>query len=236
VPKETGVAGPRRLQIRLHVGGALAGAWAEYDWARFVRREDAERLRRNPDIEVRSPPAGADGPLLVGWSDELNLPRAWTALTPGGAPDVFRPRRGVMGLRLGRRAVLDNKITAPYAYRWASVWRVATVDLDRYPLLAVRALRVSGDTWWDVTAQEWRNGSVGGREWQTPSLDHPGLVLFDLARETGWAGKMPIRLRLNVAGLRDGGAVEYAWVRFVRREDAERLRKNPDAQELVVAP
>jgi hypothetical protein len=49
-------------------------------------------------------------------------------------------------------------------------------------------------------------------------------------------GKKQLRLRLNVAGLQRGGAVDYTYVRFIRREDAARLREVPDLQNVVLCP
>ena len=51
-----------RLTLRLIVGGKLAGAKCEYNWIRFVRRQDMARLREAPDfphIVSREPSADA---------------------------------------------------------------------------------------------------------------------------------------------------------------------------------
>ena len=40
-----------RLTLRLIVGGRLTGAKCEYDWVRFVRREDVGYLQEVPDLQ-----------------------------------------------------------------------------------------------------------------------------------------------------------------------------------------
>jgi hypothetical protein len=60
----------RRLKLRLIVGGKLAGAKCDYNWVRFVRREDVARLNEAPDLQavtsrepaedVQVPAAGGD--------------------------------------------------------------------------------------------------------------------------------------------------------------------------------
>ena len=48
------VIGPsvRRLTLRLVVGGKLAGAKCEYNWVRFVRREDVAYLQEVPNLQT----------------------------------------------------------------------------------------------------------------------------------------------------------------------------------------
>lgn len=41
----------RRLNLRLIVGGRLAGAKCEYNWVRFVRREDVAYLQEAPNLQ-----------------------------------------------------------------------------------------------------------------------------------------------------------------------------------------
>lgn len=159
--------------------------------------------------------AAQTGPLVVGWHDEFSRPVAWAATAPGGA-DISQRRGGTLTLTLGPTAVFD-----PNTFAWASVSRDVEVDLNAYPILAVRALRVSPDC-----------------------LPERGLILFDIRAhlrqcglsDAGSGGRQRLRLRLNVAGLKRGGSVDYAWARCVRREDAERLRRQPDLQAVLLAP
>lgn len=56
IGKEWGVADTRRFKLRLIVGGALQGASCEYDWVRFVNREDVPFLQAHHDwqkVELR---------------------------------------------------------------------------------------------------------------------------------------------------------------------------------------
>ncbi len=43
---------PQALRLRLIVGGPNEGCSATYDWVRFVRKADAERLKSHPDLAV----------------------------------------------------------------------------------------------------------------------------------------------------------------------------------------
>jgi hypothetical protein len=137
------------------------------------------------------------------------------------------PKPGLLRLRLGEGSESGPTPEAtPRTYHWASAYRYLTVDLDRFPVLAVRTVRVGGrETWWDAIVQEYLGGTGHGPETRA-SLDNanvPGLLLFDLPARTGMRGKKQLRLRLNVAGLQLGGTADYAYVRFIRREDAARL-------------
>ena len=180
--------------------------------------------------------------LAAGWRDELNqgAVRRWTWSPPRGRADLSAPKSGVLRLRLGEQSE-SGQIPEPAqrTYYWASVYRYVTVDLDRFPVLAVRVVHVQGDnTWWDAIVQEYRGGTGHGPETRASltNAQVPGLLLFDVPAETGMSGKKQLRLRLNVAGLQPGGAVDYTYVRFIRREDAARLRDVPDLQNVVLSP
>jgi hypothetical protein len=162
----------------------------------------------------------------VGWHDELNDIREWTPFPHPHAAEKLTPRDGAMRLRI---PLTVEQQPAPSFY-WATVHRVAEVDLDRYPVLAIRTLRLSRDTWWDYMLQEVQGGRLVGREYKTPSLRKPGLILYDLPNSAGWTGKKQVRIRLNVARVKPGCWADYTYVRFVRREDAEVLRRNPNLQ------
>jgi hypothetical protein len=198
--------------------------------------------------------------LAVGWSDEFNAMN-WKPFPKPNAPDTSIRHKGFLKLSLGSGAADDLNNAAFY---WASVSRVVEVDIDRYPILAVRAVNLTGPSWWDVIVQGYgeenstadrlvleppppgsqeRRDKVAsglvGKEIKTPSLDHDGVILFDLQAQAknGLAlGSHKIRVRLNIAGKQKGVAVEYDWIRFVRRQDAEQLRANPRIRDFVVEP
>jgi hypothetical protein len=191
--------------------------------------------------------------VTVGWNDEFNSSTNWKSFPVPNSPDISMPRRGSLRLRIGKGAVSSS---GPFF--WASAWRVAEVDSNRYPILAVNARNLKGPGWWDVVVQEWHDGRLIGQEMKTPSLDHAGVILFDLSKSikppkhaethpggTGeWTGvgektkegRVQYRIRINIAGIKEGCSIEYAWLRFVRREDADRLSKNPRTQDIVVEP
>lgn len=175
-------------------------------------------------------------PLLSGWHDEFNSASArdWQWTPPLGHADVSAPRKGVLRLTLGDRAQADGH--SAKTYYWAAAARYANVDLDLYPILAVRVLALHGpSTWWDVTVNEYLGGEQHGpdRRAALKSATKPGLLLFDVAQAAGLTGKKQLRIRLNVAGLEKGDWAEYAYVRFLRREDVKRLEQKPDTQTVV---
>lgn len=248
----------RRLTLRLIVGGRLEGAKCEYSWVRFVRREDVDYLKRFPDLQTitsREPcgdesyqtvrrqecPPAAPLPstrLVVGWSDALQDTHEWRPLPAPNCPDVLVAHPGRLRLTLGSRA----RNYRGFAFNWASMWRTADVDVDRYPILAVRTVDLKGPTWWCLEVQGYgisQGEPLVGSEVKTPDLGHAGLVLFDLQAQAAYGLELrphKFRLRMSVAGVKLGGAVEYAWIRFVRREDLDRLRLDPDTGELIVEP
>lgn len=175
-------------------------------------------------------------PLVVGWNDECNRPN-WQSFPKPNAPDTSLRHKGFLGLRLGHGVVSDPPV-APFL--WASVWRIAEVNTERYPIMAVRGMNLKGASWWDCIVQGYDDTKgLIGKEIKTPSLDHDGVILFDLQTQTAKGldlstGK--IRVRLCIAGTQKGGSVEYDWIRFVRRSDAELLRDNPRLRDIVVEP
>ena len=175
-------------------------------------------------------------PLQTGWHDELNTTAVqdWTWQPPQGRADLSAPSAGALPT-LGANAQEDH--IGKETYYWATCARYAVVDLDRYPILAVRVLDVKGgrNSWWDVTVNDYLGG-----ENHCPDLGatlkpgtKPGLLFFDVTAGGRLAGKKRIRLRLNVAGLERGGYADYSYVRFIRREDRKRLEKNPDLQKIA---
>ncbi len=158
----------------------------------------------------------------------------WQWMPPLGHADVSTPRKGVLRLTLGDRAQSDSHNVK--TYYWATSARYADVDLDLYPVLAVRVPALHGpSTWWDVTINEYLAGEQHGpdRRAALEPATKPGLLLFDVAQAAGLTGKKQMRIRLNVAGLEKGDWAEYAYVRFLRREDVKRLAQNPDTQTVV---
>ena len=189
--------------------------------------------------EAGQPRSGktAEAPLLCGWHDELNARSApdWQWQWPLGHADVTAPRTGILRLTLGDRAQPD-RVGGNRPYYWAAAARYADVDLDVYPILAVRAQALHGPTtWWDITVNEYLSGDQHGpdRGATARPATKPGLILFDVAQASGLTGKKQLRIRLNVAGLEKGDWVDYAYARFIRREDAKRLMQNPDLQNVV---
>lgn len=203
--------------------------------------------------------------LVVGWSDEFNQMN-WLPLPKPNDPDTSL-HRGDLKLSLGPGATC---VPSSVPFYWASVTRVVDVDIDRYPILAVRAVGLHGHSWWDVDVQACQHPADGfppflspapvstmltsphgivpfqegnwalvGAEVKTPSLDHDGIILFDLQSEVKnglvWGSHL-FRIRLNIAGTEAGGSVEYDWIRFIRRQDADRLAANPRIRDLVVEP
>jgi hypothetical protein len=170
--------------------------------------------------------------LTVGWHDELNETAVWTPFPQPHEAEVLVPRYGTMRLRIQPSAAQKP---AP-AFYWATVHRVAEVDLDRYPIMAVRTLGLSRGAWWDTMVQETQNGALVGSEHKTDSSRKAHLLLFDLPNKTGLTGRRQVRIRLNVGRVAPGGWADYAYVRFVSREGAEVLRRRPNLQKVVVAP
>ena len=188
-------------------------------------------------------------PLIVGWNDEFNATTNWQTLPLPNKPDVTMANSGLLRLTLGSDAITN----ARPAFYWASMTRIAEVNMERYPILAVRAVHLKKASWWDVEIQAYEpddgkqsendakvpGHALVGSEVKTPSLDHDGIILFDLQSQANNGLKITarkFRLRISIASQSKGGSVEYDWLRFVRREDAERLRKNPRISGLVVEP
>ena len=172
--------------------------------------------------------------LQTGWHDELNATAVhdWTWQPPQGRADLSAPSVGVLRLTLGDGAQEDH--IGKDAYYWATCARYATVDLDRYPILAVRTLDVKGkrDPWWDVTLNDYQGGETHGPDigGSLKPGTKPGLLLFDVTANGRLTGKRQLRIRLNVAGLERGAYADYSYVRFLQRKDRKRLEENPDLQ------
>src|SRR2546423_3170398 len=125
-------------------------------------------------------------PLRVGWHDEMSpgAESRWRWEPPRGAADRSEPRQGILRLGLGDTSESGQTPDSPSrTYYWASAYRYLTVDLDRYPILAVRVTGLHGtETWWDAIVQEYTGGSGHGKETRASLKDAqtPGLLLFDV--------------------------------------------------------
>ena len=186
--------------------------------------------------ETKSP-AQKGAPLVVGWNDEFNALN-WEPFAVPHKPDISMRHKGFLGLTLGSDAPVDPRLP----FNWGTVSRVVEADTDRYPILAVRAIHLKAPGWWDVSLQGCQTTdprTTIGKEVKTPSLDHDGTILFDLQAQVKNGlntGTHRLLIRLNIAGPKKGTRVEYDWIRFIRREDEERLRSHMDIGELVVEP
>lgn len=184
--------------------------------------------------------------LVVGWHDEFNTLDNWAPWTAFGGFDILRGDVGKLTVVLGKSAMRDANFDN---YR-AGVYRDLDVDLAQYPVVAVRVLRMQEAATWDSQVGEYRDealpeahdtshgghvarpgnpkqlvfdsiGDCGGQH-------KPGLVFISLKPTLfGSKGKQHVRLLLNANGPRQS-FVDFAWVRFIRREDMARLRSHPD--------
>jgi len=207
-------------------------------------------------------------PLVVGWSDEFNQMN-WQPFPSPNSPDVSLRRRGLLRLSLGPGATCVPKSIPFYwasvsrvvdmdTYRYPILAVRAVnlkgpswwdVDVQGYydpsdnntGFLPFPSLKGDTRSPSQFGYQGPRSGFSGliGTEVRTPSLNHDGVILFDLEAQERNGLQLTsrhIRIRLNIAGTAPGGSVEYDWLRFVRREDAERLSTNPRISDLVVEP
>ena len=184
--------------------------------------------------------------LVVGWHDEFNSLDNWAPWTAFGGFDILRGDVGKLTVVLGKTAMHDANFDN---YR-AGVYRDFDVDLAQYPVVAVRVLRMQNAATWDSQVGEFRDealpeahdtsheghiarpgnpmqlvfdsiGDCGGQH-------KPGLVFISLTLTPfGSKGKQHVRLLLNANGPRQS-FVDFAWVRFIRREDMAHLRSHPD--------
>ncbi len=172
-------------------------------------------------------------PFVAGWRDEMNEPLAWRPVSP---PDRLRVEMaakepGAVSLTLPR--VPDGW---PYSYQWGAAEREAAVDLARFPVLVARVTRVSENGYAHL---EVGTGAAAEKPVRSETQTAPGLIVTDVARAlsggAAFAGRQRLALRLIAGGANAGASCDYAYVRFVSREDAARLRENPDRQEVVTA-
>lgn len=169
-------------------------------------------------------------PLTVGWHDELNSIREWQPIGLENAADVFAARPGAMTLRLPR--VPDG---FPYTYQWSGVTRTVVVDLDRYPVIVARLTSIGKGSYAHLDIEERDFSGKAVRILRSNTLKEPGLSIADVGRS--WGGyTRRIVLRLIVGGELSGASCEYAWVRFIRREDLPRLKEIPDMQSIRLVP
>ncbi len=188
--------------------------------------------------------------LVVGWHDEFNEPGDWQPWTRPGATDIMSVSNGALRVTLGNTSHFFKE----FGHYRAGVWTEFDVDLNRYPVLAVRANHFHGGSSWDAEVFEFRDKSApnvrdvanGG------SIPVPGnaeqlaadRVANSGARNTAETvftvvqpnpnvkrgGKSHVRLQLNLSGPKHGAFADYAWARFITREEVEALRNNPTSR------
>jgi hypothetical protein len=173
---------------------------------------------------------GRPHPITVGWNDELNALATWQPREGGMKADVFAERRGAMTLRLPHAP--DG---FPHAYQWGGVAGEASVDLGRYPVLVAHVLNVKPGSYTHLDLEQRDYAGKPTHVTVTPALQYPGVIVFDVGEKWGTDVRR-LYLRINVGGSLSGAQAEYAWVRFVRREDVARLRENPGWQAVDLKP
>lgn len=156
-------------------------------------------------------------PFLHGWRDELDDPRLWQPLAGVNAAIAAPGRRGALKLRMP-----PAREGFPHSYQWGGVTRTATVDLERYPVL-VASIRSVGEGSYAHLDVEERVG-LARASVRTPAVHGPGLSVLDLGKEWG-PRRGRVHLRLIVGGPLSGASAEYAWIRFVRREEVPCLKR-----------
>lgn len=168
--------------------------------------------------------------ITVGWHDEMNDLSAWQPLGGVNEPDVFAARFGAMTLRLPHVAE-----GFPYTYQWGGVTRRASVDLSRYPVLVACVSRVQDGSYAHLDMEERDFAGRPIRSLRTPTLQGRGLSILDVGQAWGPQTRR-IHLRLIVGGSPSGASCEYAWVRFVRREDVPKLQAGLSGQQVTLEP
>ena len=156
--------------------------------------------------------------LVVGWRDEMNDLSTWQSLGGINGPDIFASRAGAMTLRMPQ--VPQG---FPYTYQWGGVTRQASVDLGRYPVIVACVSRVGDGSYAHLDVAEHDFGGKPVRALRTPTLQGKGLSILDVGQAWGPQTRR-VQLRLIVGGALTGASCEYAWVRFVRREDVAKLQ------------
>jgi hypothetical protein len=165
--------------------------------------------------------------LVIGWHDEMNDPAAWEPLGLENQPAAYAARPGALTLRLPRVPA-----GFPYAYQWSGVTRTAVVDLDRYPVAVAYVPHLGEGSYAHLDFEERDYQGRALRTARSSTLQKPGLSVLDLGREWGMQTQRVV-MRLIVGGQLSGAWCEYAWVRFVRREDLPRLEANPGGLKVV---
>jgi hypothetical protein len=148
----------------------------------------------------------------------MNDVRPWQPLPGINEPDVLTPTRGAMTLRMPPVAP-----GFPYTYQWGGVTRRATVDLGPFPVLVAFVRRIGDGSYAHLDLEERDIAGRAARTLRTPTLQSRGLIVLDVGRAWGPQTRR-IHLRLITGGPLTGAACEYAWVRFVPREDLSRLQ------------
>jgi len=171
-----------------------------------------------------------NAPMPVGWHDEFNDLGGWKPIGLENAADVYAARPGAMTLRLPH--VPEG---FPWSFQWSGVTATASVDLGRYPIVVARISRVQKGSYAHLDLEERDYSGHPVRTLRSSTVVEPGLSVLDLGKEWGSYTRR-IVLRLIVGGALTGAQCEYAWVRFVRREDLPILMAHPDWQNVVLRP
>lgn len=185
--------------------------------------------------------------LVVRWHDEFNTLEGWSPWTAFGGADVLSGRAGALRVTLGKTSMFMRE----FGHYRAGVWKEFAVDLNRYPVLAVRVNRFRNGASWDVGLLEYRDRNAPdardiSRGGGIPIPGNSEGLAADLAATSSGrsraetifvdvqdnfrrkAGKSHVRLLLNLSGPRQGATVDFVWARFITRQEVETLRTNAD--------
>jgi hypothetical protein len=185
--------------------------------------------------------------MVVGWHDEFNSLEGWAPWTANGGADILTSTDGAMRVRLGKTAMYMDVFKD---YR-AGVWKDVEVDLNRYPIFAVRSSRFRGAASWDVDVLDYRDRNAAdardiSRGGGIPVPGNPEGLAADRLADTGnryaaetvftfmppnpkRQGKRRVRIMVNLSGPKRGGSLDVAWIRFLTIEQGRMLRDSPTA-------
>lgn len=169
---------------------------------------------------------GASQEILLPWTNvsspadifDLGKPALWQTFDGAMKPQIFAALGG--GTTFQLPAVPAGH---PYDYQYGGLQYTMHVDLERYPVIAAYVSRVQTGSYahFNVEARDSKGELLQARS--TPTLQKLGLTWLDLGKE--WKEQPQLlQLRLYVGGALSGASCDYAWVRFVRREDLPRLQ------------
>jgi hypothetical protein len=158
--------------------------------------------------------------ILVGWADELDQPGRWSPLGVLNQARLNVAEPGKLLLSLGQVPT-----DWPYTYQWGGFAQDATVDVARFPVLMARVLWVVGYAHMDIDVLDGNGKAV--KTIRSSTLNGPGISTIDLSGALDPA-TYHLRLRLIVGGQNSGCSATYDWVRFLKKDDADFMSKNPN--------